>query len=97
VDVIGFLCLSLGSSTVQLHDNLGSICACSCSEAGFSSQNGNRASGVYYRKAEFSCALLWAKGLNVENIHKEIVPVYVGKFCPVKRFHLGGKRFADDE
>jgi hypothetical protein len=32
--------VSLGSSTVQLHDSLGSRHACSCSEAGFSSQNG---------------------------------------------------------
>jgi hypothetical protein len=39
MDVIGFLCVSLGSSTVQLHDSLGSRRACSCSEAGFSSQN----------------------------------------------------------
>jgi hypothetical protein len=43
MDVIGFLCVSLGSSTVQLQDCLGSRRACACSEAGFSSQNGNRA------------------------------------------------------
>jgi hypothetical protein len=40
-DVIGFLCVSQGSSTNQLHDNLGSRRACACSEAGFSSQNGD--------------------------------------------------------
>jgi hypothetical protein len=33
--VIGFLCVSLGSSTVQLHDSLG--------EVRFSSRNGDRA------------------------------------------------------
>jgi hypothetical protein len=33
-DVIGFLFVALGSSTVQLHDSLGSTRACSCSEAG---------------------------------------------------------------
>jgi hypothetical protein len=33
LDVIGFLCVSLGSSTVQLHDGVGSIRACACSEA----------------------------------------------------------------
>jgi hypothetical protein len=43
MDVIGFLCVSLGSSTVQLHDSLGSRRACACSQAGFSSQNGDRA------------------------------------------------------
>jgi hypothetical protein len=54
--VIGFLCVSLGSSTVQLHDSLGSRHAYACSEAGFSSQNGNHASGVYYQRAAFCCA-----------------------------------------
>jgi hypothetical protein len=39
MDVIGFLCVLLGSSTVQLHDSLGSRHACAYSEAGFSSQN----------------------------------------------------------
>jgi hypothetical protein len=32
--------ISLGSSTVQLHDSLGIRRACACSEAGFISQNG---------------------------------------------------------
>jgi hypothetical protein len=42
MDVIGFLCVSPGSSTAQFYDRLGSRRACSCSEAGFSSQNGDR-------------------------------------------------------
>jgi hypothetical protein len=42
MDVIDFLCASLGSSTVQLHDSLGNKCASSSSEAGFSSQIGDR-------------------------------------------------------
>jgi hypothetical protein len=42
MDVIGFLCVSLGSNTVQLIDSLGSRRACACSEAGFS-KNGDRA------------------------------------------------------
>jgi hypothetical protein len=45
MDVIEFLCVSLGSSTVQLHDSLGSRRACAYSEAGFSTQNGDRALG----------------------------------------------------
>jgi hypothetical protein len=28
---------------------------------------------VYYRKAAFSCAFLWAKELNTKDIHKEFV------------------------
>jgi hypothetical protein len=39
-DVMGFLYISLGSSTVQLHDSIGSRRACTCSGAGFVSQNG---------------------------------------------------------
>jgi hypothetical protein len=51
IDVIGFLCASIGSRIVQLHVRLGSRRACAYSEAGFSSQNGDRAWGVYYRRA----------------------------------------------
>jgi hypothetical protein len=43
MDVICFLCISRGSSTVKLHDSLGSRRACACSEAGFGSQNGDLA------------------------------------------------------
>jgi hypothetical protein len=38
--VLGFLCVSLGSSTVQLHDSLRSRSACANSEAGLGSENG---------------------------------------------------------
>jgi hypothetical protein len=43
MDVIGFLCVSLGSSTVQLDDSLGSRSACANSGIDFGSQNGDRA------------------------------------------------------
>jgi hypothetical protein len=43
MDVIGFLCVSLGSSTVRLHDSLGSTRAFACLEASFSSRNVDRA------------------------------------------------------
>jgi hypothetical protein len=38
MDVIGFLCISLGNSTVQLLDNLSNRRAYACSEDGFSSK-----------------------------------------------------------
>jgi hypothetical protein len=41
MDVTGFLCVWLGNSRAQLHDNLGIRRACTCSEAGYSIQNGN--------------------------------------------------------
>jgi hypothetical protein len=40
---------------------------------------------------------LWAKGLNAKDIHKKSFMFTVGSVCRVKRFHLGGKRFADEE
>jgi hypothetical protein len=43
LDVIGFLCVSLGGSTVQLRDSVDSRRADACSDAGFSSQIGNHA------------------------------------------------------
>jgi hypothetical protein len=42
MDVVRFLCLPLVSSTVQLHDSLGSRRACACSDVGFNSQNDER-------------------------------------------------------
>jgi hypothetical protein len=72
MDVIGLLWVSLGTSTVQLHDNLGSKRAYTCSEAGFSSQNGDSAWGLYYGKRAFCCAFLWAKGLNAMRFIKNV-------------------------
>jgi hypothetical protein len=57
MDVIDSLCVSLGSSTVQLHDNLGSRQVCACSEACFSSSNDDRVWGVKYRRAAICYAV----------------------------------------
>jgi hypothetical protein len=37
------------------------------------------------------------EGLTAKNVRKEIFTFYIGKCLPLKRFHLGGKLFADDE
>jgi hypothetical protein len=58
MDVRDFLYVSLGSSTVKLHENLGSRRACACSEAGFSSQNCDSAWRVHYQRAAFSRGFL---------------------------------------
>jgi hypothetical protein len=79
MDVIGFICVSLGSSTAQLHDSPSSRRAQAYSEAGFSSQNGERAWGVYYHQQRSDVRFLWARGLNAKDIHKEMFPVYGGK------------------
>jgi hypothetical protein len=47
--------------------------------AGFISQNGDRARGVYYRTTAFCCSFLWAKRLDANDIHKEIFHVYSRK------------------
>jgi hypothetical protein len=84
MDVIGFLS---GSSTVQLHGNLGSRLACACSEAGFSRQNGDHAGEVYYRRAAFCCAFFVGKRLNAKDIYKEMLPVFGGKCLSHKAVH----------
>jgi hypothetical protein len=41
--LMGFLCVLLGSSRVQLQNSLGNRRTCDCYEAAFSSPNGDRA------------------------------------------------------
>jgi hypothetical protein len=91
--VIGFLCVSLDSSTVQLHVSLGRRRACEYSEAGFSGQNGDRA-WVYYRRAAICYAILWEKRLNTKDIHKQLFPVYGGKSLSRKAVHNRVHKFS---
>jgi hypothetical protein len=60
MDVTGFLCVSLGSSTVQIHDSLGTGCTCTCSEAGFISQNGDHAVECNTKEQNSVVHFLWA-------------------------------------
>jgi hypothetical protein len=87
MDVIGFLCVSLGSSTVKLHDSIGSTHACACSEAGFSSQNGDRAWGVYYRRAAFFCAFFVVRRTQCKGYSCFLFTV--GSVYLIKRFTTG--------
>jgi hypothetical protein len=87
MDVIGFLCVPLGSSTVQLHNSLGSRCACSCSEVGFSRQNGDRAWGVYYWRAAFCCTFFCGQNDSMQRMFiKKCFLFMVGSVCRVKLF-----------
>jgi hypothetical protein len=84
---MGFLCVTLGSSTIQFHDSVGNRWTCAYSVACFSSKNGERAWGEYYRRATFCCAFfLWARGLNTKEIRKQMFPIIVGSVYRVKRF-----------
>jgi hypothetical protein len=92
MDVIDFLCVSLGSSIVQLHESLGSRRACARSEIGFSNQNGDRALGVYYPKAGFCCAFFFGGGQkdSVQRIFiKTCFLFMVGSVCRVSGSQLG--------
>jgi hypothetical protein len=79
MDVIGFLCVSLGRSTVQHHESLGSRRTCACSKVCFSSQNGDRDEKYTTKGQRSVLRFLFAKGLNEKDIHKEMFPVYGGK------------------
>jgi hypothetical protein len=95
MDVI-VVCVSVGSSTVQLHDSLDSRRGCACSQTGYSSQNGDRVCGVYYRRAAFSCAFhLWKKYLNANNIYKETFLFYGGKCLSRKAVHNWIEKFSE--
>jgi hypothetical protein len=86
MDVICFLYVSLDSSTVQLHGSIGSRHACTSSEAGFSSQSGDRAWGVYYRRTElFVCFTKQKDSVRSINTNKYFL-FTVGSVCPLKRF-----------
>jgi hypothetical protein len=98
MDVIGFLCISPGTSTVQLHDSLGSRRVSACSEVGFSSQNGDRAWGVCYRKAVFCFALVCGHKDSMQKIFiKKYFLFTVRSVCRVKRFQTRWQTFRWEE
>jgi hypothetical protein len=76
MEVMRFLLVSVGSSTVHLHDRLRSRRACACSEAGFSSQIPTVLEECPILRVTFCCAFLWPKGLCANDVNKEIFPVY---------------------
>jgi hypothetical protein len=52
---------------------------------------------VYYRRAAFCCAFLWAKRFNAKDIQKEMFLVYGEKCFRIKLFITRCKRLVDDE
>jgi hypothetical protein len=94
MDAIGFLWLLLDSSTVELHDSLGSKTACAYSEVGFSSQNGDRPWGVYYRRAAFYYVFYCGRRDSVKRIFiKKYFLFTVGSVCRVKKYTSGWYTF----
>jgi hypothetical protein len=103
MDVISFLCVLLGSSTVQLHDSLRSRRACMCSEAGFSSPNRDCLRTVVPKISAVLCGFLWTKLLHAKDISKEMFLLYGGKCLShkavhnwVEKFSQGRSNVADD-
>jgi hypothetical protein len=86
MNAVSFLCVSVGSSTIHLHDILGWRRACACSEAGLSSQIGDGVLRVYYQRETFCYTFLWVKGLSAKPIHKKMF-VYSGKCLSRKAVH----------
>jgi hypothetical protein len=89
MEVIHFLCASLSSSTAQLHDGLRRRRPCAYSEAGLSSQNWDRAWGVYYGRAAFCAVFLWAKNSMQTVFIKKYFLFTVGSVWSIKRFTTG--------
>jgi hypothetical protein len=96
MNVISFICVSLGSSTIQLHDSLGSRCTCACSEAGFSGQNGDRASCVLPKISILLCIFCGQKDPMQRIFIKKSFPVNGGKCCRIKRFTTGSRNSFKD-
>jgi hypothetical protein len=104
MDVLGVLFVSLGSSTVQPHDSPESRSACTCSEASFSSQNGDNAWGCVLPKSSvLLCVFSVGKITQCKGHSKWNVSCLGGKFLSRQAFHnwveefsVGRSKVADD-
>jgi hypothetical protein len=102
MDIIGFICVSLVSSTIQLHDSLGSRHACACSGAGFCSKNGDCAEECTTEEQRSVVRCLGGReGLNAKDINRGIFTLCGEKCLSLKAVHnwveRSGKCFADNE
>jgi hypothetical protein len=91
MDAIGFVCVSLYSSTVQLQDSLGGRCI--CSEADFISPNGDHPRGVYYQRAEICYAFFGQKD-SMQRIFINKFILFGGKCLSHKAFNSWVEKFS---
>jgi hypothetical protein len=96
MDVIDFLCASLDSSTIQLYESLGSRHACSCLEAGFSSQNYDRASGCTTEEQSSITSFCGQKNSVQRIFLKKYFLFTVGSVYCVKGFTTGSRNYLND-
>jgi hypothetical protein len=85
MDIISFLHVSLGSKTVQLHDNLGSRHAYKC----FNSQNGDRAWVCTTEEQSSVVCFCGLKDSTQRIFIKKCFLFMAESVCPVKRFTTG--------
>jgi hypothetical protein len=93
MDLIGFLCVSLRSSVVQLHDSLASRRAWACLEAGFSSKHGDRAWGCTTEEQRSVMRFCGQKDSMQRIFIKKYFLFTVGSVYRVKRFPTGRQTF----
>jgi hypothetical protein len=92
MDVINCLCVPLGSSTVQLHDNLGSRRACACSEAGLVVKLATVLEGVLQKSSVMLYSFCGQKdSLQTKFLKKN---VSCGKYLPRKAIHNWVEKFS---
>jgi hypothetical protein len=87
---MGFLYVSLGSSTVQLHDSLGSRGACAVSVV----KMATLLEECSTEEQRSVVCFLWTNGLSAKNIHKEIFSCYGGKCLLRKTVHKWVENFS---
>jgi hypothetical protein len=87
MEVIGFLCVPLGSSTIQLHKSLGSRRAYNVQKLVSVVKMATVLQQCSTEEQRSVMSFLWAKGLNGTDIHKEMFPVYSGKCLSPKEVH----------
>jgi hypothetical protein len=93
--LIGFLYVSLGSSTVQIHDSLGSRIAHGHVQKLVSVvKMATVLKGVLPKSNVMFCISLWTKELNAKEIHEEMFHVYDGKCLLHKMVHNWVEKFS---
>jgi hypothetical protein len=91
MDVIGIPCVSLGSSTVQLHDSLGDRRECACSEACFSNQNGDELEDCT-TKEQYPVVHFYGQ----KDSNQRMFPAYSGKCLSYKAIYSRAKKFSQE-
>jgi hypothetical protein len=76
MEIIGFLCASVGSSTVQLDDSLGSRLHVQIQRVVSVVKMTTMIEECTTEEQRTVVHFLWARGLPAKDIHKQIFPVY---------------------